>query len=259
MKKGVFLATTLLLLMLLCIQTEATTQKEIRMNPEEKTKTIYDADGNYVIIKVLPDMEVVVKSNETEKKYRLPELEKVKEYSFLDIQDHWARDEIQAMVELGLLKGYPDGTFRPNNSISRSEFGAVLARVLELEKGQTLAGGTNFFADIDKEAWYYTDICKLQQNGNLQAPIYQNILNASAPITREEMALWLAKEIQKSSDIPIFTDSSKINYKKEVDYVASQGLLKGYPDGSFQPSGHTTRAEAAAIFVRYMQHKNLIQ
>jgi len=58
--------------------------------------------------------------------------------TFTDLaSNHWAHDDIMDMVERGILSGYPDGTFRPNNTISRAEFAKIM--VLALELGVTVA------------------------------------------------------------------------------------------------------------------------
>ena len=52
--------------------------------------------------------------------------------TFTDLEEtHWAYDDINTMVEKGILNGYPDGTFRPNGYITRAEMAAVLGRYIE--------------------------------------------------------------------------------------------------------------------------------
>jgi hypothetical protein len=52
---------------------------------------------------------------------------------FPDIAGHWAEQTIIRLVEKGVIKGYPDGTIRPDDIITRGEFAALLARNLELD------------------------------------------------------------------------------------------------------------------------------
>src|SRR6056297_911467 len=51
-----------------------------------------------------------------------------------DINDHWAEDFIRELVDIGAITGYPDGLYRPENKITRAEFGSVLRGALELEE-----------------------------------------------------------------------------------------------------------------------------
>jgi hypothetical protein len=69
--------------------------------------------------------------------------------SFLDIQDHWAKGYIEQAYNLGLIKGYPDGTFRPDSNISKAEILAIIARSLNWPNG---TGG--HFGDLDGH-WAY--------------------------------------------------------------------------------------------------------
>jgi hypothetical protein len=246
------------MLFFLCSQTFAF-EKEVRLKEDETLRVIYDSDGNYVVVEILPNRQVVVRSSDIETKYEIPDVNKERQYSFDDIKDHWAREEIQKMIDMGLLKGYPDGTFRPNNSISRAEYGTILARIIELEKQKKLTVGDNQFTDVISNSWYYNYIAKLQHNDNIDPKIYDNVLQPNSPITRQEMALWLASEIKNGGEQLAFIDEAGIDYKVEVNKAVSQGLLKGYPDKTFRPDGQTTRAEAATIFIRYMQLKSLVQ
>lgn len=71
-------------------------------------------------------------------------------YNFTDIErDRWSITAISYMNELGIIKGYPDGTFKPTNSISRAEFAAIATRFANLrEENKT-------FSDVDKDYWGY--------------------------------------------------------------------------------------------------------
>lgn len=74
-------------------------------------------------------------------------------YSFTDIErDRWSITAISYMNELGIIKGYPDGTFKPTNSISRAEFAAIATRFANLSEG------SKTFSDVDKDYWGYEAI-----------------------------------------------------------------------------------------------------
>lgn len=65
------------------------------------------------------------------------ELEKKNSTTFTDIKGHWARNAINILASNNLSNGYPNGTFKPDSPIQRAEFGALLARVLELKEAET--------------------------------------------------------------------------------------------------------------------------
>lgn len=71
-------------------------------------------------------------------------------YDFSDVaRDRWSITAISYMNQLGIIKGYPDGTFKPEASITRAEFAAMAARFAELKEGRKT------FTDLDKDYWAY--------------------------------------------------------------------------------------------------------
>lgn len=53
--------------------------------------------------------------------------------SMTDLEGHWSKDYVQRLVDLGAINGYPDGTFKPNNTISRGAFIKVLCGVMDMK------------------------------------------------------------------------------------------------------------------------------
>lgn len=80
------------------------------------------------------------------------------EYS--DIDGHWAADEISRVAELGWVKGYTDGTFRPNQQITRAEAMAVINRITERnpETKADLLDSMKTWVDNTEDKWYYIDV-----------------------------------------------------------------------------------------------------
>ena len=73
---------------------------------------------------------------------------------FSDITDHWAAEFIKTFVGKGYLLGYPDGTFRPDNKITRAEMVVVITRVV----GTVVSEAATSFADLDDSHWAYSYI-----------------------------------------------------------------------------------------------------
>ncbi|MEE0509626.1 MAG: S-layer homology domain-containing protein [Peptococcaceae bacterium] len=81
------------------------------------------------------------------------------ESNFTDISGHWAEDAINAAYGAGWVGGYEDGTFRPDQNISRAEAMALINRVLERAvDSDGMLDEMTHWADNDPEAWYYADI-----------------------------------------------------------------------------------------------------
>lgn len=181
--------------------------------------------------------------------------------TYEDIEGHWAKPDIIAMVNLELIQGYPDGTFRPNSPISRAEFATLLERVL-IQAGllKEEKSVSTKFSDVFPSEWYYPSVSYLEHNGNIPIEKYsEGKLYPNAPIIREEMALWLSNEVPPASKEKDYKDSKKVQFVEEVHKVTNAGLLQGYPDGTFKPQGNTTRAEAVTILMRFMRFKGLVQ
>ena len=92
---------------------------------------------------------------------RFDEHKAAKLASFTDIYGHWAISEISLAYENGWIKGYNDGTFRPNRNITRAEAMALINRVLNRapEKPSDLLNNMNKWTDnLDTTKWYYLDV-----------------------------------------------------------------------------------------------------
>ncbi|KOR76346.1 S-layer homology domain-containing protein [Paenibacillus solani] len=172
-----------------------------------------------------------------------------------DISGHWAEPEIRWLYEKGLLQGYPDGTFRPKQPVTRAEFITLLVRCLELEEQ-----GSIKFSDT---AGHWADQAIRTAVANGLAEGYSNLVfGPNDRITREQMAVMLARASQLTgvsfgtvTDKPSFKDQDSISVwaVDQVSAVVESKLLKGYPDGRFLPQGFATRAETAAVIYRLME------
>lgn len=164
-----------------------------------------------------------------------------------DISGHWAAAPIQKLVALNAISGYPDGTFKPNNNITRAEFVSVLTKAYKLE-----AKGSAAFEDTASH-WAKDAIAAAVEAGIVNGYSAERF-GPNDLITREQMAVMIAKaaklsEVEAESS---FTDSADIAAwaQKAVAAVSSNGIMSGYKDGSLRPKGLATRAEAAAVILQ---------
>jgi hypothetical protein len=178
-----------------------------------------------------------------------------------DIQGHWAEAIIDKMVGQGVISGYEDKTFRPNNLISRAECAAVIDRALALESGasQDMAG----FSDAsDIPEWAGDSVAAAVYAGLLKGypgAEGKTVFLPQKQITRVELAAIIArvltsKSVQTTSQKAQFTDSSEIPEwaTGAVDLAVQKGIITGYPDGTFKPQKNVTRSEAAAMIDRLL-------
>ncbi len=179
---------------------------------------------------------------------------------FKDVKNsHWAGAAINKMVNKGIIKGYDDGTFRPNATITRGEFATLLARVLNLDT----TGVINSFTDVKADAWYTDGILALYKAG-ITTGRPDGTFGVNLPITNEEISTMLyrgitSQQINIETDNKVsgtFTDSVSISgYAKEaVEGLAKMGIINGRPDGSFGPKSSTSRAQVAVMLERVMEY-----
>ncbi|MDT3701228.1 MAG: S-layer homology domain-containing protein [Thermincola sp.] len=162
-----------------------------------------------------------------------------------DLTGHWARTQIEDWLNRGLVKGYPDGTFRPDNNISRVEFMALVNGAFRYEEMSTISYG-----DVAAGAWYVDVIAKAKAAGYITG-YNDGTIKPRNPITRQEAAniIMKVRKLQENpSSAEQFTDVSEISdwSKGAVGAVAAQNIMGGYPDGTFKAKNLIKRAEAVA-------------
>lgn len=172
--------------------------------------------------------------------------------SFPDVKGHWAQSYIEKWTDKGVINGYPDGTFRPDQQITRAEVTKILALAYEMD---TDVEKTNF-TDVSSEAWYYiyAQACAANKvvNGYPDGSFRPD--NA---ITRSEavkMVCLSAGLTEKDSGIETvgFVDVDKVP-QWSVGYwnaLYHAGVIDGYPDATLRPVQNITRAEFVKILCK---------
>lgn len=183
-------------------------------------------------------------------------------------QGHWAEAAIDSAVAKGYFKGYADGNFKPNGTVTRAEFAALLARVAKAEESEVTG---HSFSDLSGH-WSEAEVERAVSLGFIQPSDYPNGFQPNTPITRFEMAKWMtsglaannddfkqALEDTKTTVIPVREYFKPGIPQSKSSYVAvalGTKLMSGYPDGSFGLDKKATRAETAIILQNYEQVSN---
>ncbi len=168
-----------------------------------------------------------------------------------DVVRHWARDAIGELIAAGIILGYPDGTFRPDNSVTRAEFVAMLARTAGADL--SIPGSSNF-SDVHPGDWYAPAIAVAVQN-NWVTGYPDGSFRPNATISRQEAAVIISRLLnveERVEEARRFSDGGAIApwAAGHVGAASRAGIITGYPDGSFRPAGAITRAETAVIISR---------
>jgi len=171
---------------------------------------------------------------------------------FPDLLGHWAREQVEKLVEMGIINGYPDGLFRPDSKITRAEFTKIIVSALHLE---LQASPSPTFLDVGEDHWALKYIEAAAERGIVKG-IGEGKFAPERNITRAEMATMIARALGLSPEegnIP-FTDAVDIpEYARGYVFaVSAKGIITGYPDGTFRPYNDATRAEAATMIFRML-------
>ena len=164
-----------------------------------------------------------------------------------DIQGHWAEPNVVALVALEAISGYPDGTFRPDNNISRAEFATVLVKAFQLEVKEGKA-----FTDT-ADHWAKDFIATAAAHGIITG-YSETTFGPDDNITREQMAIMIVKaaKLAETAESPAFSDSGKIAdwAQQAVGAASGNKIITGCQDNTFRPQNQATRAEAATVIVK---------
>ncbi|MDD6309129.1 MAG: S-layer homology domain-containing protein [Clostridia bacterium] len=182
-------------------------------------------------------------------------IEKVEETPlFTDLTDYdWAKKQIEELHKKEIVNVPEEGKFLPGEKITRGEFAYFLVRTLGLETEDT-----ELFADVPADSFYAKEIAAGKTAGILKG-IGENRYAPKAEISRQDMMTLIARglELKGKTDLTAFADADEIaDYAKEgVEAMIAEGLIEGNADGTLNPLGNTTRAEAAVIMHRILERR----
>ncbi len=173
---------------------------------------------------------------------------------FPDVKDHWAETYINSLSGAGYIKGYPDGTFKPDNPMTRAEFTTLLISSMGLKPQ---AAAANSFSDISKH-WGKNFINEAVKKGILVPSEYPDGLVPDGNIKRSEAAAMLVRALDEKPDtgaLPPFTDKANVEksmYKAYIKKAFDLKLLSGFPGGEFLPFTDMTRAQVAKVLTDFL-------
>ena len=180
------------------------------------------------------------------------------ETAFSDVDEsHWAYLSILSLKKRGVLNGYADGTFKPDNNITRREF---LKAALEAFK-ITDSGAKSTFADVAENDWCYRWIATAQSHEIINGDEAGNF-NGEANVSRQDAAKILYGILKfRSQTLPAEREYSGFNdYADIADYAQESiealyrgGVINGMGNGDFRPQANATRAETAKMIFSVLQ------
>ena len=179
--------------------------------------------------------------------------------TFTDVPDSfWAADLIRQAAQKGLVTGFADGSFRPNEPVTRAQFVVMLWRMA----GSPAPAAEASFTDVKTGDWFAKAVAWASEKGYVTGA-GAGIFKPNGQITREQAMAILFRYSGSQSGMELiltsvydsqFTDSGTISpYAKSAVYWAVyKEIVTGTAGNMLQPQGTATRAQIAAIFLRYM-------
>ncbi|WP_052410370.1 S-layer homology domain-containing protein [Paenibacillus durus] len=171
--------------------------------------------------------------------------------SLKDIEGHWAAAYIEELAARGITGGYPDGTFRPNRTITRAEYASMLVKALDLK-----ATGSSQFGDMNHH-WAAEAVLAAADHG-IVSGYGGGQFRPDQSITRQEMVVMAVRAFGFTGGTPLaFADSGSIAAwaQSSVAAAVQAGIVSGQPGNRFDPLHTATRAEAAAVLVKALKLK----
>ena len=178
-------------------------------------------------------------------------------HTFADVfADHWAYDWIEALYNAGLTSGYPDGTYRPSNSVTRAEMAVFLLKGMNTGTySPPVPDGSHPFSDIEGH-WAESWMEELYDVG-LTSGYPDATYRPQNEVTRAEMAVFLLRAKHGAGYSPpaaggggAFSDIAGHWAEDWIEQLADEGITGGYPDGTYRPNNPVNRAEMAVFLVR---------
>lgn len=169
-----------------------------------------------------------------------------------DVGEHWAYRDIKRLVGMKVASGYPDNTFKPDNSVTRAEFAVILSRAMDWSAGS----GAPAFADSGGIPDWAAGYVKVAAEKGVITGYEDNTFRAGQLISRSEICVMLIRAAGgEKSAAPAtlsFADAGSIGdwARGYVAKAVDLGIVKGKPGNVFAPADNATRAESAAMIAR---------
>ena len=169
--------------------------------------------------------------------------------SFSDVpKTYWANEAIIALASKEVLAGFEDGSFKPDDVVTREQFVKMIVTAFDLY----FNNGLVVFEDVTKDRWSYDCIISAASAGIVNG-VSETEFMPDAEVSRQDAAVMLARLCDKKGikldGVASSTDEVLISdYAKEsVGKLKASNVISGFEDGSFRPLQPLTRAQAAKL------------
>lgn len=177
--------------------------------------------------------------------------------TFKDIEGVFSKAAIEELASRYIVNGKTPDYYKPNDSLTRAEFSAMLVRGLGIDISEDYDG---VFKDVKEKDWFAKDIQALYSTGIIKG-ITTTKFNPNSPLTRQQAAVMLDRafeylKVEKDESEKLdFSDVAKISEeaKPAVAVMNALGIFSGKPGNYFDPHANLTRAEMAKVLQRTLE------
>jgi hypothetical protein len=180
--------------------------------------------------------------------------------SFTDVKaGDWFHGAVEYAQTHGLMGGVGDNQFAPNTNLTRGMLVTILQRYAGA--GSPAESGSTF-TDVPAGRWYAGSVAWASANGIVNG-YGDGLFGPDDDVTREQFAAilqnfarWLSLDVSKSADISGYEDAGKVSgwALSSVQWAYAEGLITGRAAATLAPDGTATRAEAAAMLMRFIEN-----
>ena len=205
--------------------------------------------GQYVFSNEVKNMVNSIKIKDT--------VLKAKGVPFTDVsKNDWFYNAVKYVYDNNIIKGYNDYTFAPNDKVTRGMIVTMLYRMEESPNND----GKSKFTDVNSSEWYAKAIKWAVDNGIVHGYGGTTKFGPNDNIIRQDLAgilrnyaKYKKKNVNVTADLTKFKDYKKVDSyaNASVQWAVGKGVITGNADGTLNPKGNATRAEAAAMIQKY--------
>jgi len=165
--------------------------------------------------------------------------------------------DVPALIDFhaNYIVGYPDGSVRPDNSITRAEVATIFYRLLTDDAREAICSHENNYSDVSGKDWFNVAVSTLTNGGYLTG-YPDGTFRPNEPITRAELATIICRFDKQFGEMEVtkgFADAEGHWAEEYITFSATRGYVVGYPDGNFCPDKEITRAETVAMINRLLK------
>ncbi|EIM05051.1 S8/S53 family peptidase [Planococcus antarcticus DSM 14505] len=192
-------------------------------------------------------------------------INKASNVTFSDIQNYWAKTQIEALASQNIIKGTTDTLFAPKADVTRAEYATMLVRSLNLP----LKAEEGMFKDVNKKTTWATKEIEAAARAGIVKGLPGDKFDPKASISRQDAAVMIIRAVEFKEAALLegldashkFKDNSKISpyAAKYVSQAEALELITGRSGNLFDPKANITRGETAAVIYRALDKMDLLK